>query len=415
MDKEITLGEERAATAAARGGRRPHLGHVLGAAALLAPTLSITVPLTLAAMLGLTALAAMAIGLRDGRLRAMVRPGPFALVLGGFLAWAAASILWSIDPDFSAERLVRLAILMAAGCVTIAAARVMDDEERAAFGRLLTAGMAIGLAFLVFERVTDGWVHKTAGQHFDDHNQVLNAFNRGATVFALFVWPLMVVLWRRSARDAGLLLAAILALLVTLSSSAALAGLLLGAAALLIAYWRPRAGLWLVGGAAIVYMLAAPLLHSHLLTPEVIRTEVRSPGSGPGLIPRSAYHRLLIWNFTAGRTLERALLGQGLDSFEQAMPLHPHNGVLQIWLETGVVGVLFACALAALALRGIRGGGLENAASLGLFATAFVIICVAYAMWQNWWLASLFYGAAFCIASRTPRGTLGPNTPVGVS
>jgi exopolysaccharide production protein ExoQ len=175
-------------------------------------------------------------------------------------------------------------------------------------------------------------------------------------------------------------------------------------------------------------MLAAPLLHSHLLTPEVIRTEVRSPGSGPGLIPRSAYHRLLIWNFTAGRTLERALLGQGfrtardtsggqtnLDSFEQAMPLHPHNGVLQIWLETGVVGVLFACALAALALRGIRGGGLENAASLGLFATAFVIICVAYAMWQNWWLASLFYGAAFCIASRTPRGTLGPNTPVGVS
>jgi hypothetical protein len=241
MDKEITLGEERAATAAARGGRRPHLGHVLGAAALLAPTLSITVPLTLAAMLGLTALAAMAIGLRDGRLRAMVRPGPFALVLGGFLAWAAASILWSIDPDFSAERLVRLAILMAAGCVTIAAARVMDDEERAAFGRLLTAGMAIGLAFLVFERVTDGWVHKTAGQHFDDHTQVLNAFNRGATVFALFVWPLMVVLWRRSARDAGLLLAAILALLVTLSSGAALAGVLLGAAALLIAYWRRRA------------------------------------------------------------------------------------------------------------------------------------------------------------------------------
>ena len=71
-------------------------------------------------------------------------------------------------------------------------------------------------------------------------------------------------------------------------------------------------------------------------------------------LPRSTYHRLLVWGFTADRIEERPVLGWGLnasravpggakslDVSEPALPLHPHNAALQWRLELGILGVLF--------------------------------------------------------------------------
>ena len=79
-------------------------------------------------------------------------------------------------------------------------------------------------------------------------------------------------------------------------------------------------------------------------------------------LPNSAVHRIKIWEFVAKKISERPLLGWGMNSSKhfsdgknmvytvsgeylgEALPLHPHNTILQIWVELGLPGILvFLC------------------------------------------------------------------------
>lgn len=124
-------------------------------------------------------------------------------------------------------------------------------------------------------------------------------------------------------------------------------------------------------------------------------------------LPWDEQHRLRIWDFATERWMQRPILGWGFDSarlipgssdqilgvphldYAQKMPLHPHNGILQIWLETGAIGaVLAAGALAALALRLARfTDRWMLAAATGAIASFLVQTSLSFGMWQNWWLA----------------------------
>jgi O-antigen ligase len=68
----------------------------------------------------------------------------------------------------------------------------------------------------------------------------------------------------------------------------------------------------------------------------------------------------------------------------QRLPLHTHNGPLQIWLELGLVGALLATALV-LAL----GWQATSPGSAGAFACAIAIASLSYGVWQGWWLCLL--------------------------
>ena len=68
-------------------------------------------------------------------------------------------------------------------------------------------------------------------------------------------------------------------------------------------------------------------------------------------------HRRIIWSFSKEKILERPLFGHGIfssrdigdqykilnndDKILSAIPLHPHNSILQLWLELGVIGIIF--------------------------------------------------------------------------
>ena len=82
----------------------------------------------------------------------------------------------------------------------------------------------------------------------------------------------------------------------------------------------------------------------------------------------------------------------------RGIPLHPHSGSLQIWLETGAVGA----ALGALALviggvamsralahrRAAAGAACATLVSFGFIAN------VSYGIWQEWWVATALIAAA---------------------
>jgi O-antigen ligase len=65
----------------------------------------------------------------------------------------------------------------------------------------------------------------------------------------------------------------------------------------------------------------------------------------------------------------------GIDA---ALPLHPHNAALQMWLELGV------------------------AAAAGCFVSATVFALISYGIWQSWWLPALtIAGASMTLAYRS--------------
>ena len=70
------------------------------------------------------------------------------------------------------------------------------------------------------------------------------------------------------------------------------------------------------------------------------------------ILEEKMLHRRVIWSFSKEKILEKPLFGHGMFSSKvigdqykiknidnkmlSAIPLHPHNSILQLWLELGV-------------------------------------------------------------------------------
>jgi len=75
----------------------------------------------------------------------------------------------------------------------------------------------------------------------------------------------------------------------------------------------------------------------------------------------------------------------------EPIPLHPHNVVLQIWLELGIAGAIFLATLLFFLIKSIFGENLtkrDRFAGIGILVTIFSINLISYGAWQNWWLGT---------------------------
>ncbi|MGH7000757.1 MAG: O-antigen ligase family protein, partial [Stellaceae bacterium] len=174
-------------------------------------------------------------------------------------------------------------------------------------------------------------------------------------------------------------------------------------------------------------VLAATLILGAALLPVAVPTyqsTVQIQHDAPW-IKNSGIHRLLIWRFAAERIADRPLLGWGMDASRDlpggkrdfsttlpgidlgpghdAMPLHPHDALLQWRVELGVPGTILALAIVVWALYRVGwrfGGGREaQAASLGWAATVTVIALLSFGIWQEWWLSVILLTASLLAAS----------------
>ena len=141
-------------------------------------------------------------------------------------------------------------------------------------------------------------------------------------------------------------------------------------------------------------------------------------------LQRSGAHRMLIWLFVTEHIWQNPILGWGVEASRvipggttnfsadylktfglvsreaqewfgspstQRLPLHPHNGVLQIWLELGIVGVLiFIFILIDLWLQVFRLKNIGVFAAITLVAV-FVFWNLSYGIWQEWWIALMLW------------------------
>ncbi len=385
---------------------------------IFAGAMTLTVPLAAfsakaMAPFALLAAAGAAIALaRAGGLAAAARQ-PIAAVVTALAAWALISAGWAVEGADAFGTTIGGMPFLYAGLLLVVAARDVAAPPSQTQLLAAAAGLALG-ALVAIDHQHGHFLHATlwglTGRSYVFGTARVNA---ALAMLALLAWPAGLLLWRAGWRWLALGLVALAlaaiadgnAVTVKLAALAALAG---GAAAYAFGRRAVQAMVALFVGGVFV----APLLPRTLLQPAL-----HEGWLGP--LSLSALHRLHIWKFVARRIADRPLRGWGMDASRalpggeapviangQALPLHPHNAALQMWLELGLPGALAFALLTLLvgrAVWSIDGDRLARASATATLVVALVVLSASFGVWQNWWLGALALAAgtvAFAAAER---------------
>lgn len=381
---------------------------LLQVAAFLTPPVAMLAPRALAIVLPVLALGAGVSAWRRGALG--LPPRQPTLLLIAILLWGAASAVWAYEPGLVFSVWFQIASLAVAGLALLQIALRLEDG-REAIGVALLYGTMLALGILVVEWTSDHlFGHSLIGMVNTRHIYPGTAFNRGVVTVAILVWPAALAARQRwGDRAAIALVLATLLVILQFYSMAAIAGLAAGIVVFLVARRRPAATVWGLAALLAIGAAAAPVLPRL----PVVDTLIEHGGKAVSIT-----HRLRIWRFVAGAIAERPVTGWGLNASRdlpggtveaapgaRQLPLHPHNAMLQWWLELGAVGVVLGTGLIVLTLRGASrlgpdgpSAGPVRAAALAATITAVIVAIVGYGIWQAWWLAALWLSAGFMVA-----------------
>lgn len=339
---------------------------------------------------------------------------------GAIIALIGLSTFWSIDPDFARERTGKVALLLTGGGFLYAVTSSIPAQISTQFNRYFPAAFIAAAAFCMTEFFTHGAIHDFFRPDIDAlAAENLSKLNRGAVLMILCTFIALYQLrFLNSQKTKALMAIAIMlpiaVLFCTTQSQSAQLALMMGL--IVYAFFPLNAKpVWLCLGAGLALLIgAAPWLAQILfqtLPPHFDTVEWLTQGP-------SAFARMEIWSFIASRALENPLWGFGVEAtrhitdFEtqrlyhgSSEILHPHNVVLQIWIEFGVLGAVLLSALCGSLLGKIFETPREaKRLYLSLFTTAFTVSAFGYGIWQGWWLGGLTLILCYAtLSSRDPK------------
>lgn len=347
------------------------------------------------------------LALRMIRGRVWHAPNKLLVILVSLLVgWAALSSTWSLLPERAITTSIRLALVGGSLIILIDAAKRLNYTQRRTFGKWLIGGTITGLiitaAVIASSGILSAWLGATL---LNGHE--LDSLNRTGSSVAMLVWPVALVVAQFYGRYAAAAVIAVSTLtLFALSPATPLVAFVISICGFSIAWISQRWGKRFLLLAFTGSVVMIPLLD--ILNPIVIDALVASIYS-----PNSEVHRLLVWEFAAGRIFEHPIIGWGLDASRvipggheqipmfvingsqqtgQAMPLHPHNALVQIWLELGIIGVILVGGIFSLLVASIPESDKNHAGPAIMIATAacgFAIAQLGFGIWQGWWMATL--------------------------
>lgn len=332
-------------------------------------------------------------------------PAPGAWLILALLGWCVLSALWSLHPDRTLDRLPAMAAVGATAAVAVtAAARLSRRVDRTwlfrIFAGLYVVLLGTALVQLLFDLPLLRALH-AVGLMGD--TPVVTMLNRCLTFLVLSGWPLLAA---AVARGHGWFvwlavptLAWVLALGESLAASVALL-VGLGVAGLTV----------LVSARALARILYAMVLLIFFVSPWLLCFGPTVIKPGPDVLPITAVARLEILALFANPLESRPILGWGLDTatkvpltsldsgfFEIIDPrflsVHPHNNVVEVWVELGLVGIALVAGMALLAVRWItrQPSVADRAAGAAALASVLVVSLTAYGVWQEDWLAQVLF------------------------
>jgi O-antigen ligase len=337
-----------------------------------------------------------------------------------FAAYVFVNAAWSVDPLAGSGKAALLTALILVTFATVKATEVLDKESLTRAATAFAAGALLGAVFILVELLTGGIVTRTlvgwipslsSPKHFRTENGVLvtirlSKLDQNVNLALFHLWPgllaLMALVGSRRAIAAALLVTTIAAVVILSEHDSSQVALIVSGLAVLAALkWRAQ----VIRALAVLWCAAFVL---------VIPVSFLAYDSGLHLkdwLPQSARARVILWEYTAEETLERPLLGVGVDStprlreqqrakfgrttpegfiYPRTMGHHAHNIYLQTWYELGVLGaLLLAAAGVSVALLMLLLPAAAQPFAVGTFAAFAVVGAFAWGMWQSWFMCAV--------------------------
>ena len=349
---------------------------------------------------------------------------PYLIPLAVLLAVGAVSMMWAAEGAEAAKRFWRLAGFTAFGILIVTHARELRDSDRRLLGTVLIAAVWVFLVLFAIERLSGKVLTQNLAGTWSEV-ELRAILNRPGTVLLLLGWPAAGFLFARGRPvHAVMLLMGCGLVQVGSEGQTAMVAWLAGGTAALLGAVAGRIWAAVFGAVLCLGVFGAPIL----VSADAVQSKVAGMTTGDFI---SARHRLLIWDFTAGRIGEKPVFGWGLGGSRAIpgadrnaaayaakqgigwvqpgdagrlgastiLPLHPHNAFLQVWLDLGLAGAAAAAAFLWLCARRCAAGpAAVRACRFGLLATAVTIACLSYGIWQSWWVATLFIVSALSAA-----------------
>ncbi len=337
-----------------------------------------------------------------------------------FLGVAALSALWAPDAAYAFSKVVKTAALSFFGYVLIFLAQNVSPQMHGKKDLFfLFAGAYVFFCLLFFIEYTFHYPVMrfliTNVFHSPLPLSVENAFmyNRSSVFLVLCSAPLLYML--RSSLFTrvqkiffytALLFSLALALLHSESQTAQITAVVM---AIMYAFpgHRKKARMLfavvLITGISVMPLLPKPaydyLVGNHM-----------ADSADSFVMKASIPQRLEVWSFVSGEIFKSPLFGHGVESTrtmraENIMPyfntdhvLHPHNAALQIWIETGLAGILIVGAFFFfLILRMDAHPPVRQKFYMTLFAGVLSVLAMGYGIWQAWQVGMIMAITAFAI------------------
>lgn len=310
------------------------------------------------------------------------------------LVWCFVSCFWAPELVSSLKVVGGLLFFTIATLYLSSIDKSSFDELDSIAKKPLLYGLLCAIILFFIEYYSHGIISTTFRSLVQHKNMVFELpwLDRGVVFVSLLSWVVMHHLLKQ--RQVMLAISIYISVIFMLYLSDSLAGfvgfILASLAYIALHLSKMRLG-WLMRICFALYIVAMPIMAYKQEPLEI---------SNKYSIPHSAKHRLFIWNFAAHKIADHPIIGYGFGSSKNIatendivhygqyewclLPLHPHNNVLQILLETGLVGfILFILLVDNILKWTIRN---NNVLAAACFINYFFIGTISFGIWQSWWI-----------------------------
>lgn len=363
-------------------------------------------------------------------LRDMTKLSPIVIASIVFSAFAALSALWADDPKLAILAGLSFLAALAIGQVLHASIKSMSPVVSVLVSGWFVFGVLIGSVVLMFELNNDYRIYRWLVTQFPDllkaNNMMLmrvdghwvvnrSIGNWSVAAVNMMLWPVLLILTtdlRGRVKFVASLVSFALVAGVTYSSDHQTSQVALVASTFVFAL-AVFSAKWVRG-----LMLAGIVLMTLTVVPVSQHVGNQFAVNGTEWAPVTLQERFRIWGNVSARISDAPIVGIGADNSTtadtnneivpdggRAPPRHPHNMLLQTWLELGALGVAILLGMVLLLFRSIR--ELENLSQAFALATLATIVTEAAAtwnLWSSWFLAGLMIiSAIFSLSLRIRR------------
>ena len=338
--------------------------------------------------------------------------------------WGGSSYMWTVDSGLTRSFVFTLPITFFAGLVLITAAMNTQTRDRIFIGKATSFGFIFTLVIALIDLLTGKKLTLAIiilNNGGGDWSATAPSFviNNGIVILALFLWPVALFTWHNRSPFFAILLYLIMLWVAILSSSfAAVVSLIIGSLVFLSTRYLPR----------FIFPISSLLLAAIFLSmPFVFNVlpDARTIGKELPPLSVSAYPRMVIWQYASGKIMNAPVIGHGLRTSRalntetkpidfyyrnskgvftgntKAIPLHPHNGIIQLWLELGGIGAFAGLMIVLIGLFSIYRSTADpttKALQLSALISGVLVMTVTYGLWQGWWQGTLWLMATLTIA-----------------